>query len=513
MTNSRNQAPCFLFRPFPEVHVNNGGNTNLLIEASMLKYLTVAFVLLIPVAVKAQTQQHPNVVVILADDMGYGDVSCNNPASRIQTPNLDRLAKEGMRFTDAHSGGSSCIPSRYALMTGRFAVRASMSLSNGPLIEQERMTVASLLREHGYSTAMVGKWHLGFDPFLQNARVPADYSKPLRGGPVDRGFDSFFGMHASLDLPPYFYIRDRRPVMAPTDDVAANSSVGGPEGWNNIQGAFWREGKIAPDVHLDQVTPRFFDEAVSIIQKHTVDHKDKPLFLYLALPSPHTPWLPLEEFRGRSGAGMYGDFVLQVDSGIGRVLTSLKSAGIDQDTLVVFSSDNGPVWYEKDIEKFGHDAVDGLRGMKFSSWEGGHRMPFLVRWPRRMTQHGVCEQTVVFSDVFATLAELVEANSLPAGTAEDSVSFLPWLLDANRPPAKRNPVIHDRSTIRDGDWKLILPAQGKKAKANATAELYNLKSDLAEHANLISEHPEIAERLKQQLLSFQNGNEKQADLQ
>ncbi|MFK7735360.1 MAG: arylsulfatase [Pirellulaceae bacterium] len=445
----------------------------------------------------------PNVVLILADDMGYGDCTANNRDSKIATPNIDRLAKEGVRFTDAHSGGSSCIPSRYALMTGRFAVRHAMRLANGPLIEQDRMTVPSLFRAQGYATAMVGKWHLGFDPYLQSKTAPADYTKPLRGGPVDRGFDSFFGMHASLDLPPYFYIRDRRPVMPPTDEIAANSSVGGSEGWNPIQGAFWREGKIAPDLQFNKVTSRFFDEAINVIEKHKSGNDDKPLFLYLALPSPHTPWLPLKEFRGKSGAGMYGDFVLQVDEGVGRILDTLKNAGIEEDTLVLFSSDNGPVWYEKDIEKFGHKAVGELRGMKFSSWEGGHRMPFLARWPRRIAQGRVCRQPVVFSDVFATFAELLEANDLPEETAEDSVSFLPWLVETDKLPTKRPPIIHDRLTIRDGQWKLILPKKRKKPNRDATAELYHLKTDLAEQTNLISKHPEIAERLRQQLLAFQ----------
>jgi len=477
----------------------------------MRKTLFVTCLVLISCMTSSNDIAHagkPNIVVILADDMGYGDCTANNPDSKIPTSNIDRLAKEGMRFTDAHSGGSSCIPSRYALMTGRFAVRASMSLANGPLIENGRMTLASLLRGHGYATAMVGKWHLGFDPFLQNQQAPADYSKPLRGGPVDCGFDSFLGMHASLDLPPYFYIRDRSPVMPPTNDVAANSSTDGPEGWNNIQGAFWRKGRIAPGLEFDQVTPRFFDEAVSVIQKNQTENKGKPLFLYLALPSPHTPWLPLKEFRGKSGAGMYGDFVLQVDAGIGRILAALEAAGIDEDTLVLFSSDNGPVWYEKDIEKFGHDAVGGLRGMKFSSWEGGHRMPFLVRWPRRIAKGSDCRQPVAFSDVFATFAELVESKQLPEGTAEDSISFLPWLVDAGKPRASRPPIIHDRSTIRDGDWKLILPKQRRKSKNKSTTELYNLKSDLAEQTNLISQHPKIVERLKQQLLSFQDRSTK-----
>jgi len=437
----------------------------------------------------------------MADDMGYGDVSCNNPQTKIPTPNIDRIANEGIRFTDAHSGGSSCIPSRYALMTGRFAVRTSMSLSKGPLIEKSRMTTASMLRDQGYATAMVGKWHLGFDPFLQNKQSPADYSNPLQGGPVDRGFDSFFGMHASLDLPPYFYIRGRRPVTPPTGDVQANSSTEGPEGWNNIQGAFWRTGKISPDLELAKVTPRFFQEAVDVIRSHS-EHKkqDQPLFLYLALPSPHTPWLPLKQFQGKSGAGMYGDFVMQVDAGVGRVLNALKTAEMNKNTLVLFSSDNGPVWYDKDRERFGHDATGGLRGMKFASWEGGHRMPFLVRWAEGISESRTCDQTVVFSDLLATLAELVGLKQIRAGMAEDSVSFLPYLVDAKKKTSPRSPIIHDRRTIRDGDWKLILPKRPKRSNnKKAVAELYNLKEDRAEQNNQISEQPEIARKLKQKL--------------
>lgn len=446
------------------------------------------------------TAERPNIVIILADDMGYGDLSSYNANAKFQTPNIDRLAVEGMRFTDAHAGGSSCIPSRYALMTGRYAVRKSMSLSNGPLIEDGRMTLASLLGDHGYATAMIGKWHLGFDPFLQNQAAPADYSRPLKGGPVDCGFDSFLGMHASLDLPPYFFIRDRRPVAAPTGDVDANTSEGGSEGWNNIQGAFWREGKVAPGFEFEQVTPRLFDESVKVIQDHAIAAAEKPLFLYLALPSPHTPWLPAKEFQGKSDAGMYGDFVLQVDAGVGRVLQALEASKMAKNTLLLFTSDNGPVWYDKDREKFGHDAVGGLRGMKFASWEGGHRMPFLARWPERVAAKSVCEQPVVFSDLLATFAEVVEASELPQGMAEDSVSFLPYLLDAEKEKSKRPPIIHNRSAIRDGDWKLILPRRVRGEKLGL--ELYDLAKDPGEQSNVISEYPEIGERLKKQLKSF-----------
>jgi arylsulfatase A-like enzyme len=443
-----------------------------------------------------QQADRPHVVLILADDLGYGDLSCYNPQSQIRTAHLDRLAAEGMQFTDAHAGGSVCIPSRYALMTGRFAVRKPMNLASGPLIEEGRTTIASLLRDRGYATAMVGKWHLGFDPFLQNASEPADYSQLLRGGPIDCGFDFFFGMHASLDIPPYFYIRGRHAVTPPSDSIDHNDEDGGEAGWNQIQGAFWRKGGIAPGLKLEEVTPRFFEEAEGVIRQHAAQEEAKPLFLYLALPSPHTPWLPLEEFRGKSGAGSYGDFVLQIDAGVGRILEVLGEAGMAKETLVIFSSDNGPVWYDKDREKFGHDSVGGLRGMKATSWEGGHRMPFLARWPGRVAAGAVSDQLVVFSDLLATFAELRGDVQVPEGMAEDSVSFLASLLDAEGEARARPPVVHDRETVRDGDWKLILPRmRGPEGGKQGKPQLYNLASDPAEQENLAGQHPERVEHL------------------
>ena len=234
-------------------------------------------------------QSKPNIVFILADDMGYGDLKAFNPNSKIPTPNLDGLAKAGMCFTDAHSGGSTCRPSRYSLLTGRFAARKNSLSDKVPTIRAGRTTVASMLRGNGYQTAMVGKWHLGFD---RKARGGFDYEQPLTGGPIDRGFGSFFGMHASLDIPPYFYIRNRMATAPATGAIDSSTSEGGDEGWNNIQGAFWRSGDIAADFKHADVTQRFADEACNVIQSHD---GNKPLFLYLALPSPHTPWLPAKE--------------------------------------------------------------------------------------------------------------------------------------------------------------------------------------------------------------------------
>ncbi len=470
------------------------------IPKSISPSLLVASLLLGTVA-EAQTTAtsnrgaRPNIVFILADDMGYGDLKAYNPESKILTPHLDKLATDGMVFTDAHSGGSTCVPSRYSLITGRFAARRNkLNWRGGPVIARGQLTFASVLREQGYRTAMVGKWHLGFT--MKSPGV-FDYSKPLAGGPVDCGFDSYFGMPASLDIPPYFYISDRTPTMAPTESVAARDSVGGKEGWNRIQGAFWRAGKLGPDFKHAEVTPKFSAEAVKVIQSH--DGK-RPLFLYLALPSPHTPWLPTKEFIGKSTAGMYGDFVMQVDHVVGHLLDGLKRADMSDNTLVIFSSDNGPVWYDKDIDRFGHRSVGPLRGIKGSAWEGGHRVPFIAHWPGRIKAGSRSDHTIAFADALATFANAAGRGELPEDMAEDSVSFLPVLLHPDRQHKSRPPILHSDKVIRDGDWKLIATKAnrgfGADRKVKYGTELYNLKDDLSEKNNLADEMPEKVEHLR-----------------
>ena len=371
----------------------------------------------------------PNIVLILADDMGYGDPRCYNPESQCVTPHIDRLAREGMRFTDAHSAGGVCVPSRYGLLTGRYPFRTQLSWRNQAVIPQERGTLATLLKSAEYRTAMVGKWHLGFDDGPNH-----DYSQPLVGGPVDRGFDTYFGMPASLDIPPYFYIRDRHAVLPPTDRVAASAT----EGWSPIQGAFWREGGIAPNFRHDEVLDRFAEEAVSVIDTHGTSRE--PLFLYLALPAPHTPWLPADRFWGSGGAGLYSEFVAHVDEVVGRVLQSLDENQLAGNTLVLFSSDNGPVWYDADEEKFHHLACGPHRGMKGDAWEGGHRVPVLARWPDQVPAGTTCDHLLGFVDVMATFADLVE-SPLESNAGEDSVSFLGSLLGtAERGP--RQSMVH-----------------------------------------------------------------------
>jgi arylsulfatase A-like enzyme len=448
---------------------------------------------------RAAAADKPNIVLILVDDMGMGDPACFNPASKISTPHIDSLATAGTRFSDAHAAGPLCHMSRYGLMTGRYPIRTDVSLwPTQPLIEAGQVTVASLLRRNGYRTAMVGKWHLGF--------AEQGYDKRLPGGPTDVGFDSYFGIRASTDIPPYFYIRGDSAVAPPTLPIAANNSPG----WSPIQGAFWRAGLIAPEMQLSDVLPRFTDEAIEVI----ADHADRvanrsesePLFLYLAYPAPHTPWLPSPEFAGSSRVGMYGDFVEMTDAMIGRVLDALDTAGMRDNTLVIFSSDNGPTWYDVDAERFGHDSAGIYRGMKADAFEAGHRVPLIVRWPGNVAAGATNDGLIGFTDLLATFAALV-GDPLPEADRLDSVNQLP-LLTGQQDDGDRQTLIvaagNGMETVRDGRWKLInglgsggfsKPSRIKPGVGDPQGQLYDLASDPGETTNLYLEKPQVVERL------------------
>ena len=453
----------------------------------------------------SQAKPKPNIVIILVDDMGYGDPGCFNPRSMISTPHIDSLAREGMKFTDAHAPGPLCHMSRYGLLTGRYPFRANVGLwPKNPLIKKNQMTIASLAKSQGYKTSMVGKWHVGFK---ENG-----YDKPLPGGPVDRGFDSYFGIRASTDIPPYFYIRNNKAVHPPTGHIDKELS---PErtGWNGIQGRMRRAGGISPDMNIDEVLPNFTDEAVKIIRTH---QKKKPLMLYLAYPAPHTPWLPSEKFLGESKVGIYGDFVMMVDAQVGKVLTALERANMDKDTLVIFTSDNGPCWFDKDVTKYGHDSQGGLRGMKADAWEAGHRMPFVARWPGVTKPNSTSKQLICFTDFLATFADIMGAK-IPQEAGPDSFSFLPSL--KGKPSLRDTFVMRAGSakvmTVREGHWKLIdalgsggfsRPKNVKPKPAGATGQLYHLGKDPSESKNLFLEHPEIVKRLFSKLEAVKNAS-------
>jgi len=463
--------------------------------------LFAAWCLLSPLLAGSSTAaQKTNIVVILVDDMGYGDPGCFNPQSKIPTPHIDSLAREGMRFTDAHAPGPLCHMSRYGLLTGRYPFRTDVTRwPTEPLIEPGQMTIASLAKSNGYRTAMVGKWHVGF-------HEDGDYEKPLQGGPLDCGFDSYFGMRASTDIPPYFFIRGDRAVSPPTDFLDQEF----PGNWSRVRGRRLLEGNISPDMNLKDVLPRFTEEAVKVIDDYaqSSERASQPLMLYLAYPSPHSPWLPNDEFVGKSGAGLYGDFVMTVDAQIGRILNSLDNANMSENTLLVFTSDNGPCWYEEDTKSLGHDAAGGLRGMKADAWEAGHRMPFIVRWPGCVAPESVSDQTICFTDLLATFAAVIDVK-IPDNAGPDSFNLLP-VLTGEQPEERpiRGPVVmrsgSSHMLIRWGDWKLINrlgsggfsdPKHIQPGPGDPEGQLYNLADDLGETRNLYAEHPEIVARL------------------
>ena len=453
----------------------------------------------------------PNIVLIFADDMGYGDPGCYNAQSKIPTPNIDQIAAQGVRLTDAHAPGAWCTPSRYGLMTGRYPARTQMNWQQRALIDSGRLTLASMLKQHDYYTAMIGKWHLGFDGVDDWQNINCD--QPLRGGPVDRGFDAFFGLYASLDIPPYFYIENDHCLIPPTDSIEDHQSE---EATTTISGTFWRAGKIAPGFKHAEVLPTFTDKALAFLEEHHQQRADQPFFLYLALTAPHTPWLPTEPFQGKSRAGDYGDFTVQVDHTVGEVRQKLEALGLTGNTLLIFTSDNGPVWFEEDVEKYDHRSTDVLRGMKVDLWEGGHRIPFVAQWPDKIPAGIVRPDLFCFTDIMATFAAIV-GDTLPAGAGEDSYNQWPVLRNQTlTQPIRQELLIEDR-VFRQGDWKYI---QGSGAGvlteqfAPTTAlpkevpgELYNLQQDLSEQHNVYQEFPDRAKVLQQRLQQYAKENE------
>jgi arylsulfatase A-like enzyme len=449
-------------------------------------------------ALAAEGSRPPNILFILADDLGYGDPACYNPASKAPTPHIDRLAAQGMRFTDAHTPCAVCTPTRYGVLTGRYCWRTSLKrgVLNGyspMLIEPGRLTVASLLKRQGYTTACIGKWHLGL-----GSGPRTDFARPLRPGPNAVGFDSFFGIPASLDMPPYVFVENEAVTEAPTATVAAS------EMRRHGGGGFWRAGAIAPGFKHADVLPKLTDKAVGFVRRQS---RDRPFFLYLALSAPHTPWMPAQEFRGQSGAGYYGDFVAQVDASVGRVLRALDEAKLAEDTLVLFTSDNGAHWLPDDIKTWGHRANDGWRGQKADIWDGGHRVPFIARWPGKVRPGSTSKELISLTDLLATAAAAA-GTRLPADAGEDSFNILPVLLGDKRDGPVHEAIVHQAADgtlgIRQGPWKLA-PALGshgfsaprdvKPMPGGPRGQLYNLDEDPGEQNNLWLQKPDVVRRL------------------
>jgi len=468
----------------------------------------------------------PNILVILTDDLGYGDVACYNPEAKVPTPNLDRLAAQGMRFTDAHSAATVCTPTRYSLLTGRMAFRTGyrgvFTGVGGPcLIEEGRLTLPEMLRRRGYATAMTGKWHVGLTFFdkqgqpIQGGGVDAvrrtDFSRPIPDAPIHRGFDRFFGTACcpATDWL-YAYIDGDRIPVPPTDLLDKTNLPKHPYSRDN------RPGLIAPGFDLEEVDLVFLEKSRAFLREHVGAHPDQPFFLLHCTHAVHLPSFAADRFKGKTKAGPHGDFIFEMDWLVGQLLKTLDDLGVTDNTLVCFASDNGPevtsvVNMRKD---YGHDGARPWRGMKRDQWEGGHRTPFIVRWPGRIAPGTTTAQTVCLTDLMATCAAIVGAD-LPNDAAEDSFNFLPVLLGQQGDTPVRPYTLHETMSlalaIRKGKWKYLDHkgsggnnyARGAlKAYAlpetdpDAPGQLYDLEADPGETTNLYHKHPEIVAELK-----------------
>ncbi len=456
-------------------------------------------------AEKEPTSDLPNIVYLLADDMGMGDLSCYNSDSKIPTPAMDALAKDGMMFTDAHTNSAVCTPTRYGILTGTYAFRTRLKSgvlwgSSPVLIEEETPTVASLLKKYNYNTAAIGKWHLGLnwqtkEPGIQltdnweedNRKI--DYTKPILEGPHSAGFDYFFGIPASLDMPPYLYVENQMAQGIPTEIT----DEGG------------RTGLTVPGFKAKNVMPDITQKAVEFIQKQEANN---PFFLYFPWAAPHTPVVPNDEFIGKSKAGEYGDFVVECDATVQQVVAALKEKGLYENTIVILASDNGssphgfPI--QQEIE-FDHNTSNGYKGRKSHSYDGGHRVSFIVTWPGKVEAGSVSDEVICTTDLYATIADLLGHKMTP-DEAHDSYSFLPVLLNEEYEKPLREATIHHslngHFAIRKENWKYIDAkghggfAQIKEEVPQDSVQLYNLENDPAETTNVYLENPEIISELK-----------------
>jgi arylsulfatase A len=455
------------------------------------------------------TSELPNIVLILADDMGVGEPS--HAGGIIPTPALDGMAKEGMRFTDAHTSSAVCTPTRYGILTGRYNWRSRLKsgvlqrATDRALMDPKRLNMSNFLQKAGYHTACIGKWHLGADW----VRLPkdtgkkkdqswwVDYTKPFKNGPVDVGFDEAFFILSSLDMAPYVYLRNDRAVSVPT------VNKGFP---HNEYNKYQRIGAAAEDFEASNCLADWAAESRRYIQRRAKDKSKKPFFLYLPLTSPHTPITPGKAFKGRyKQYSWYADFIAETDWVVEQVLEQLKQSGLDDYTLVVFTSDNGFAPYVKIPKMFaaGYRPSGRYRAAKGTIYEGGHRVPFIVRWPGKVAAGSTSDVTICTTDFFATFADILgRKGEIPDNAAEDSFSFYPCLKGKKEQirPFTIHHSLGGTFAIRKGDWKLIMATGGgggwglpmEKAKTTAKmVQLYNLKDDPGETQNLEETNPEV----------------------
>jgi arylsulfatase A len=476
--------------------------------------------------------RHPNIVVILADDLGYGDVGCYNAESKIPTPHLDRMAGEGVRFTDAHTPCGVCSPTRYGLLTGRYPWRTELKSQvlwpwDRPLIEEKRLTLPGMLRQHGYATACVGKWHLGWDwPTVDNSKINATvrigdpkqpvrnefaakirFDAPIASGPTSRGFDHYFGVDVP-NFPPYSFIENDRITAMPTQ-TKPDSMFGWP-------------GAMAPGWELERILPELTKRAVNWVEEQA--SKSDPYFLYFPMTGPHTPIAPHSDFHDKSRAGRYGDFVHQCDWSVGQVLDAIRRSPSAKDTIVLFTSDNGPenLTYPL-LDQHQHMSQGALRGAKRMLWEGGHRVPFIAWGPGRVPRARVEKEVICLTDIMATAAGIV-GHRLPNDAAEDSYDIQAALFGKRRPKPIREATVHHSANneygLRQGDWVLIESAKGAHGAAGSaawrerfgvqkheeSAELFQLSQDLRETKNVIRQFPERAKAMSELLRRYRQGD-------
>ncbi|MEX0981557.1 MAG: arylsulfatase [Bacteroidales bacterium] len=485
------------------------------------------------------TDELPNIIIIFADDMGYGDVSALNPEAKVFTPAIDKMAETGLVFTEAHASASVCTPSRYALLTGRYAFRNRVKGGNvggfsRSVFDPERRTVGHLLKKAGYTTACVGKWHLGFDwtPVNENETPEmdretnysnVDYSQPIKFGPNHFGFDYSFIHPASLDIPPYLFLRNGLAIddqMVLSSDVYPIRLENTEYSWDKKhtqeddiyweKGVWWRNGEMAESFRIEKCHGDILADGTRFIEAHTSE-SNSPFFLYLSLTGPHTPWVPEDQFKGKSSVDTYGDFILTIDNAVKVVNAKIQQLGIDDNTMVIFATDNGGYWPEEEIERYQHNSNYGRRGQKGDIWDGGHHVPLVITWPAKISEPQQYDHLVSLTDLFSTFADLTD-QAIDKKSGEDSFSFL-HVLDGDLSTPVRNSMIHHSSrkffAIREGDWKYIDmlgsggftdPSVINPEPGMPEGQLYNIREDPMESNNLYFEHPEIVADLKYKLV-------------